>query len=75
MSPGAFADRKAISRANGGMLGNIILGGGIGALIDHNRGNAYNYPTWVELITVKALTFDRANEIQGQPVLGIDMCE
>ncbi len=35
---------KAISRAAGSMFGNIIFGGGIGALIDHNKGTGYDYP-------------------------------
>ncbi|MBL8477983.1 MAG: hypothetical protein JNK59_01640 [Sterolibacteriaceae bacterium] len=35
---------RAISRAAGGMFGNIIFGGGIGALIDHNKGTGYDYP-------------------------------
>ena len=35
------ATARAISRANAGMFGNIILGGGIGAIIDHNKGTAY----------------------------------
>ena len=35
---------RAISRAAGGMWGNIIFGGGIGAIIDHNKGNGYDYP-------------------------------
>ena len=38
-NPDAVA--RAISRANAGMFGNIILGGGIGAIIDHNKGTAY----------------------------------
>jgi hypothetical protein len=33
---------RAISRANAGMAGNIIFGGGIGAIIDHNKGTAYS---------------------------------
>jgi len=41
------ATARAISRANGGMWGNILLGGGIGAIIDHNKGTAYTYPKWV----------------------------
>ena len=59
---------KAISRVNGGMFGNIILGGGIGAVIDHNTGNAYTYPSWVQLIFGQTLTFDRQNEKEHQPV-------
>lgn len=35
---------RAVSRAAGRMFGNIVFGGGIGALIDHNKGNGYNYP-------------------------------
>ena len=59
---------KAISRVNGGMFGNIILGGGIGAIIDHNTGNAYTYPAWIQLIFGKTLTFDRRNEKENEPV-------
>lgn len=65
------AEGRAISRANAGMFGNIILGGGIGAIIDHNKGTAYTYPTWVQLIFGKTLTFDRSSEKEGQPVVGM----
>lgn len=34
------------SETKGAMFGNIMLGGGIGALIDHNSGAAYEYPTF-----------------------------
>jgi uncharacterized protein YceK len=62
------ATAKAVSRVNGGMFGNIILGGGIGAIIDHNTGNAYTYPAWIQLIFGKTLTFDRRNEKENEPV-------
>jgi hypothetical protein len=61
---------RAISRANAGMAGNIIFGGGIGAIIDHNKGTAYTYPTWVQLVFGRTLVFDRSAETEGQPVLG-----
>lgn len=64
------AKGKAISRANGGMFGNIILGGGIGAIIDHNKGTAYTYPIWVQLVFGKTLVFDRTDEKEGQPLNG-----
>ena len=64
-NPNAIA--RAISRVNGGMFGNIILGGGIGAIIDHNRGTAYTYPTWIQLIFGQTLLFDRRDEKEGQP--------
>lgn len=66
------AHARAISRANGGMFGNIILGGGIGAIIDHNKGTAYTYPTWVQLTYGKTLVFDRSSEKSGQPALGTE---
>ena len=61
------ATARAISRANSGMFGNIILGGGIGAIIDHNKGTAYTYPTWVQLVYGQTLVFDRSAEKEGQP--------
>ncbi|WP_428420581.1 hypothetical protein [Methylibium sp.] len=69
-NPDAVA--RAISRANGGMWGNIILGGGIGAIVDHNRGTAYTYPTWVQLVFGKTLVFDRTAEKEGHPLLGTE---
>ena len=66
------AQARAISRANGGMWGNIILGGGIGAIVDHNKGTAYTYPTWVQLIFGKTLVFDRSVEKDGMPVQGTE---
>lgn len=65
------ASARAVSRANGGMYGNIILGGAIGALIDHNKGTAYTYPTWVQLVFGKTMVFDRNGEKDGEPVAGV----
>ena len=61
------ASATATSRVNGGMFGNILLGGGVGAIIDHNRGTAYTYPTWIQLIFGRSLVFDRRDEKDGQP--------
>ena len=69
-NPDAVA--RAISRANAGLAGNIIFGGGIGAIIDHNKGTAYTYPTWIQLIFGKTLIFDRSSEKSGQPVPGTE---
>ena len=69
-NPDALA--TAVSRANGGMWGNIIFGGGIGAIIDHNKGTAYSYPLWIQLIFGKSLVFVRKVEKEGQPTLGAD---
>lgn len=62
-------DAEAIvtSRVAIGMFGNIIFGGGIGALIDHGKGTAYNYPTWLQLIFGRFLSFDRNDYVEGKP--------
>jgi len=69
-NPDAVA--RAISRANAGMAGNILIGGVIGAVIDHSKGTAYTYPTWIRLVFGKTLVFDRSNEKEGQPLDGTD---
>jgi hypothetical protein len=71
----ADAIARAISRVNGGMFGNILIGGGIGAIIDHNRGTAYTYPTWVQLVFGKTLVFDRQVEDEGKPTPGTEPSE
>lgn len=63
----------AISRANAGMAGNILFGGGIGAIIDHNKGTAYTYPQWVQVVMGKLLTFDRKADVEGQPNKGAEL--
>lgn len=52
---------KAISRAGAGMYGNILIGGGIGAIIDHNKGTAYNYPNNLPVVMGKSVIVDRRN--------------
>lgn len=39
-----------VSDTKGSMFGNILFGGGIGAIIDHNNGSAYEYPTLVQVL-------------------------
>lgn len=63
----------AISRANAGMAGNILFGGGIGAIIDHNKGTAYTYPQWMQVVMGKLLTFDRKADVDGQPNRGAEI--
>ena len=70
-SPGkADATGRAISRANAGLAGNILIGGGIGAIIDHNKGTAYTYPTWIKLVFGQMRVFDRKHEKEGNVVTG-----
>lgn len=53
---------KAVSRAAGGMFGNILFGGGIGALVDHNSGAGYNYPDALPVEMGRAKVVDRREE-------------
>lgn len=61
---------RATSRANAGMWGNLILGGAVGAVVDHNKGTAYTYPTWVRVVFGWVTAFDRRHEDNGHPVTG-----
>ena len=45
--PGKVA---VVSETKGSMFGNIIFGGGIGAVIDHNNGSAYEYPNFIDVM-------------------------
>lgn len=61
------------SRANAALAGNILFGGGIGAMIDHSTGSAYNYPSWVRLVTGKELAFDKGTELAVGPSPGVEI--
>jgi len=63
------ATARLVSRANMGLAGNIILGGAIGALVDHSNGSAYTYPTWVRLVFGHYAVFDRRDEQAGVPLV------
>jgi hypothetical protein len=41
---------SVVSDIKGSMFGNILLGGGIGAIIDHENGSAYEYPTLIQIV-------------------------
>jgi hypothetical protein len=58
---------RAISRANAGMFGNIIFGGGVGALIDHSKGTAYDYPSAIRVVFGTAQVIDKQHERGGAP--------
>jgi hypothetical protein len=64
------ASGKVISRVNAGMAGNILFGGAVGAVIDHNKGTAYTYPTWIRLVFGQSRIYDRRNEQDNTLLLG-----
>jgi hypothetical protein len=59
------ASARLVSRANAGLAGNVILGGAIGAMLDHSSGAAYTYPTWIKLVFGEHATLDRRDEREG----------
>lgn len=63
------ATARLVSRANMGLAGNILLGGAIGAMVDHSNGSAYTYPTWVRLVFGQYAVFDRRDEQPGVPLV------
>ena len=57
---------RAISRAAGGMFGNIIFGGGVGAIIDHSTGKGYNYPDELPVKMGTSITVDRQESASAE---------
>lgn len=53
---------RGISRAAGGMWGNIVFGGGVGAIIDHSNGTGYNYPNDLLIKMGSSVSVDQADE-------------
>ncbi len=47
------------------MFGNIIFGGGIGAIIDHNKGTGYDYPNQLPVKMGDSVIVDKRSEIQS----------
>lgn len=59
---------KGISRAAGSMWGNIVFGGGVGAIVDHSRGAGYNYPDILPVVMGKSVIIDRSDgNVQTAP--------
>jgi hypothetical protein len=64
------ASGQAVSRANAGLAGNILIGGAIGAAIDVGTGAAFTYPTWLQLVFGEERLFDRSGHRDDGPVAG-----
>jgi len=58
-----------VSDTKGSMFGNILLGGGIGAIVDHNTGAAYEYPAFIQIL-MGAFSKIEAPKTQDQPAQG-----
>lgn len=53
-----------VSETKGMMFGNIIFGGGIGAIIDHSSGAAYEYPSLFQIFMPRLQNFEQKIPIQ-----------
>jgi hypothetical protein len=60
---------QAVSRANAGMVGNIIFGGVVGAVIDHSKGTAYDYPSILRVVFGSSQVVDKSNEPGNAPAM------
>lgn len=67
----APAHGQATSRVNAGMVGNIVVGGLIGAAIDSGTGAGYNYPTWMRLVFGEMRDYDRNQQSGDEVVAGL----
>jgi len=70
-----FENGKAsvVSDTKGSMFGNIVLGGGIGAVIDHNNGSAYEYPSFLQVVMGSDITIGKKKDDVAQntnPMMG-----
>ncbi|MGJ7497236.1 hypothetical protein ACSFA8_19415 [Variovorax sp. RT4R15] len=71
----APANGQATSRVNTGMVGNILIGGLVGAAIDSGTGAGFNYPSWMQLVFGEVRTFDRSSQSGNQPMAGVKVGE
>ncbi|WP_207309889.1 hypothetical protein [Variovorax paradoxus] len=62
---------QAISRANVGLVGNVMIGGLIGVAIDAGTGAGFNYPSWIRLIFGEVRSFDRTAQTGDEATVGM----
>lgn len=65
------ATGQAFSRVNAGMVGNIMIGGALGAVIDSSTGAGFNYPSWMRLVFGEVRNFDRSAQSGDEPTDGV----
>jgi len=59
---------RAISAVKPALFGNILFGGGVGAIVDHTTGSAYDYPDSLSIKMGERLTIDRRAEPAAREV-------
>lgn len=64
LEPGSAS---VVSATKGAMFGNILFGGGIGAVIDHNTGAAYEYPAFFKVMMGTSTVIDeQKNQLNAE---------
>lgn len=58
---------SVVSATKGAMFGNILFGGGIGAIIDHSSGAAYEYPAFIQVVMGTFAKIEAINTPGEQP--------
>lgn len=58
---------SVVSQTKAEMFGNIILGGVIGAVIDHNSGSGYEYPEYIQVL-LRALARTESSASVSRPI-------
>ena len=47
---GLVGHETLVSKSNGAVWGNILIGGGIGYIVDRNTGAGFNYPSNITIV-------------------------
>jgi hypothetical protein len=61
------ARAEVVSITKGAMFGNILIGGGIGAFVDHSSGAAYEYPSFIPLVMGRTIRIEGPDDPLAQP--------
>ncbi len=69
MEPGLVT---VVSEPKGMMFGNILFGGGIGAIVDHSTGAAYEYPTLIQVMMGATTTIGGTADSASAPAAELE---
>jgi hypothetical protein len=61
------ARAEVVSVTKDAMFGNILIGGGVGAFIDHSSGAAYEYPSYIPLVMGRFIRIEGPEDPVAQP--------
>ena len=67
---GATGHESVVSKSNGAVWGNILLGGGIGYVVDRNTGAGFDYPSTITVTLIGELISPVGESVGLKPVAG-----